>query len=103
MSGAKFEVRVLMLLFNIDLNFSFSEFSVPICLNQKKDFEKTRVTILGYGKTSFQGFESKGLQIAFLKTMTNKDCETYYEDDDIELVDSQICANDPEKQGRDTW
>lgn len=84
--------------------FRFSVGSAPICLRQINDESEIDVTILGYGKVSYLGMVARILQEAELKTMKNEECRKAYSDEDgIEISESQICANDPEELGRDSW
>lgn len=68
------------------------------------DVAEIKVTAMGYGQMSFYGALTKGLEEVELKTMQNEKCFEYYNDEsDLEINSTQICANDPEELGRDTW
>lgn len=45
-----------------------------------------------------------GLLTAQLKTMKNDECNLILKDQiDDDIIESQLCAHDPERLGRDTW
>lgn len=85
-------------------NIKISEFAKIACLRQQEDIDGKLVEVLGYGKTGNNAEVSKTLQLAELNISNKKDCAKIYQDeDDIEIIESQICARDTAKLGRDTW
>ncbi|XP_037943757.1 serine protease snake-like [Teleopsis dalmanni] len=77
-------------------------FRFPIaCLWITFNIDVETVTVIGYGNTRFVGTQSPHLLKADLAIMPNKDCQSFYIDEDNlpkGILDQQICAKDPENK-----
>ncbi|XP_037951657.1 serine protease snake-like isoform X2 [Teleopsis dalmanni] len=71
------------------------------CLWTSSDINVDTVTVIGYGNTRFVGSQSPHLLKADLDIIPNKDCQSFYIDEDNlpkGILDQQICAKDPENK-----
>ncbi|XP_017043447.1 serine protease snake-like [Drosophila ficusphila] len=68
----------------------------PICLYTEKELEDSLVTAIGYGQTSFSGPSSAQLLKVRLQTVSNKECQDYYQVDQLAqgVLSTQLCAVD---------
>lgn len=70
----------------------FSKFIRPACLWQSTDIPKTVVIASGWGVTEYAGSASDQLMKVKLDLLANEVCSKAYEDEELIINESQICA-----------
>ncbi|XP_039499301.1 serine protease snake [Drosophila santomea] len=68
----------------------------PSCIWTQKELTNSLVTAIGYGQTSFAGLSSAQLLKVPLQSVSNEECQSYYQKDQLALgvLDTQMCAGD---------